>query len=81
MHKQITNWLSINCTRWIGIEYCSWNDCIRRIGIEYSIVGNHQNNQIGHIGIGYLIVGMIVLGGLEDSIVGMIGVSRSELNI
>jgi hypothetical membrane protein len=34
---------------------------MRWIGIEYSIVGNEQNHQIGHIGIGYLIVGMIVL--------------------
>ena len=54
---------------------------MRRIRIEYSIVRNHWNHQIGHIGIGYLIVGMIVLGGLEYSIVGMIGVGRSELNI
>ena len=67
---------------------------MRWIGIEYSIVGNHRNHQIGHIGIGYLFVGMIVLGGLEYlivrmvvlggleySIVGMIGVGRSELNI
>jgi len=54
---------------------------MRWIGIEYSIVGNHQNHQIGHIGIGYLIVGMIVLGGSEYSIVRMVGVGRSELNI
>jgi hypothetical protein len=54
---------------------------MRQIGIEYSIVRNHRNHKIGHIGIGYLIVGMIVLGGLEYSIVGMIGVGRSELNI
>jgi hypothetical protein len=64
---------------------------MRRIGIEYSIVGNHWNHQIGHIRIGYLIVGMIVLGGLEylivrmvvlwGLVVGMIGVGRSELNI
>jgi hypothetical protein len=67
---------------------------VRRVGIEDSIVGNHQNHKIGHIGIGYLIVGMIVLGGseylivrmivlggLEYSIVGMIGVGRLELNI
>jgi len=67
---------------------------MRWIRIEYSIVGNHQNHQIGHIGIGYLIVGMIVLGGSEYSIVrmigqvgieylivGMIGLGGSELNI
>ena len=67
---------------------------MRQIRIEYLIVGKHQNHQIGHIGIGYLIVGMIVLGGLEYlivrmvvlggleySIVGMIGLGRSELNI
>ena len=36
MHKQITNWIFINCTRWIGIEY--------------------------------LVVGMIGLGGLELNI-------------
>ena len=36
------------------------NDRMRRIRIEYSIVGNHRNHQIGHIGIGYLIVGMIL---------------------
>ena len=45
---------------------------MRRIGIEYSIVGNHWNHQIGHIGIGYLIVGMIVLGGSEYLIVRMV---------
>jgi hypothetical protein len=45
---------------------------MRRIGIEYSIVGNHRNHQIGHIRIGYLIVGMIVLGGLEYLIVRMV---------
>jgi hypothetical protein len=54
---------------------------IRWIGIEYSIVRNHQNHQIGHIGIVYLIVEMIVLRGSEYSIVRMIGVGRSELNI
>ena len=54
---------------------------MRQIGIEYSIIGNHQNHQIGQIGIGYLIVGMIVLGGLEYSIVRMIGVGRLELYI
>jgi hypothetical protein len=67
---------------------------VRWIGIEYSIVGNNWNHQIGHIGIGnlivgiivlvgseYLIVRMVVLGRLEYSIVGMIGVGRSELNI
>jgi hypothetical protein len=64
---------------------------MRRIGIEYSIVGNHRNHQIEHIGIGYLIVGMIVLGASEylivrlvvlwGLVVGMIGVGRSELNI
>jgi hypothetical protein len=45
---------------------------MRRIGIEYSIVGNHRNHQIGHIGIGYLIVGMIVLWGSEYLIVRMV---------
>ena len=45
---------------------------MRRIGIEYLIIGNHRNHQIGHIGIGYLIVGMIVLWGLEYLIVGMV---------
>jgi hypothetical protein len=54
---------------------------MRQIGIEYSIVGNHRNHQIVHIGIGYLIVGMIVLGGSEYSIVRMIGVGRLELYI
>jgi hypothetical protein len=45
---------------------------MRRIRIEYSIVGNHRNHQIGHIGIGYLIVGMIVLWGSEYLIVRMV---------
>jgi hypothetical protein len=45
---------------------------MRRIRIEYSIVGNHQNHQIGQIGIGYLIVGMIVLGASEYLIVRMV---------
>jgi hypothetical protein len=45
---------------------------MRRIGIEYSIVRNHWNHQIGHIGIGYLIVGMIVLWGSEYLIVRMV---------
>jgi hypothetical protein len=60
---------------------------MRQVGIEYSIVGNHQNHQMGQVGIEYsivrnhwiteirieyLIVGMIVLGGSEYSIVGMI---------
>ena len=49
-----------------------------RVGIEYSIVRNHR---IKGIRIEYLIVRMVVLGGLEYSIVGMIGVGRSELNI
>jgi hypothetical protein len=46
---------------------------MRRVGIEYSIVRNHQNDRMGRVGIEYLIVGMIVLGGSEYSIVGMIG--------
>jgi hypothetical protein len=57
---------------------------MRRIGIEYSIIGNHRNHQIGQIGIGYIIVGMIVLDsmignhritwtGIENSIFRMIG--------
>jgi hypothetical protein len=69
---------------------------VRRVGIEYSIVGNHRNDQMGRVGIEYsifrnhwikgiriecLIVRMVVLWGLEYSIVGMIGVGRSELNI
>ena len=45
---------------------------MRRIRIEYSIVGNHRNHQIGQIGIGYLIVGMIVLGASEYLIVRMV---------
>jgi hypothetical protein len=45
---------------------------MRRIGIEYSIIGNHRNHQIGQIGIGYLIVGMIVLWGSEYLIVRMV---------
>jgi hypothetical protein len=45
---------------------------MRQIGIEYSIIGNHQNHQIGQIGIGYLIVGMIVLWGSEYLIVRMV---------
>ena len=45
---------------------------MRRIGIEYLIIGNHQNHQIGQIGIGYLIVGMIVLWGSEYLIVKMV---------
>jgi hypothetical protein len=49
-----------------------------RVGIEYSIPRNHW---IKGIRIEYLIVRMIVLGGLEYSIVGMTGVGRSELNI
>jgi hypothetical protein len=36
------------------------------------MIGNHQNHQIGHIGIGYLIVGMIVLWGSEYLIVRMV---------
>jgi hypothetical protein len=69
---------------------------VRQVGIEYSIVRNHRNDRMGRVGIEYsivrnhwikgirieyLIVRMIVLGGLEYSIVGMIGVGRSELNI
>jgi hypothetical protein len=65
---------------------------MRQIGIEYSIVGNHQNDQMGWVGIEYsivrnhwikgirieyLIVRMIVLGASEYSIVGMIGLGRS----
>jgi hypothetical protein len=64
------------------------NDQIRRIGIEYSIVRNHRNDWMGQVGIEYsivrnhqikgirieyLIVRMVVLGGLEYSIVGIIG--------
>jgi hypothetical protein len=45
---------------------------MRWIGIEYLIIGNYRNHQIGHIGIGYLIVGMIVLWGLEYLIVRMV---------
>jgi hypothetical protein len=66
---------------------------MRRVGIEYSIVGNHWNDQMGWVGIKYsivrnhrikgiriecLIVRMVVLWGL---VVGMIGVGRLELNI
>jgi hypothetical protein len=69
---------------------------VRRVGIEYSIVGNRRNDRMGRVGIEYsivrnhqikgirieyLIVGMIVLGGSEYSIVGMIGLGRLELNI
>jgi hypothetical protein len=69
---------------------------VRRVGIEYSIVGNHQNDRMGRVGIEYsivrnhrikgiriecLIVRIVELGELEYSIVGMIGVGRSELNI
>jgi hypothetical protein len=49
-----------------------------RVGIEYSIVRDHR---IKGIRIECLIVGIIVLGGLEYSIVGMIGLGRLELNI
>jgi hypothetical protein len=66
---------------------------MRQVGIEYSIVGNHWNDQMGQVGIEYsivrnhrikgiriecLIVRMVVLWRL---VVGMIGVGRSELNI
>ena len=66
---------------------------MRRVGIEYSIVGNYWNDRMGRVGIEYsivrndrikgiriecLIVRMVVLWGL---VVGMIGVGRSELNI
>jgi hypothetical protein len=44
---------------------------MRRVGIEYSVVRNHR---IKGIRIECLIVGMIVLGGLE-------GLGGSELNI
>jgi hypothetical protein len=40
--------------------------------VQYSIIGNHRNHQIGHIGIGYSIVGMIVLWGLDYLIVRMV---------
>jgi hypothetical protein len=81
MHRQMTNWIFINCARWIRIEYSivgnHWNDWMGQVGIEYSIVRNHRIK----IRIECLIVRMVVLWGLEYSIVGMIGVGRSELNI
>ena len=68
--------------RWIGNEYSivgnHRNDQMGWVGIEYSIVRNHQTKGIR---IEYLIVGLIVLEGSEYSIVRMIGVGRSELNI
>jgi hypothetical protein len=68
--------------RQVGIDYSivknHRNDQMRRVGIEYSIVGNHR---IKGIRIECLIVRMVVLWGLEYSIVRMIGVGRSELNI
>jgi hypothetical protein len=63
--RRITNWI-----------FNSWNNQIKRVKIEYSIVG-----MIGIHGSKYLIVGMIGLGGSEYSIVRMIGLGRSEFNI
>jgi hypothetical protein len=36
MHKQITNWIFINCTRWIGSEYLEVG-MIRLGGSEFNI--------------------------------------------
>jgi hypothetical protein len=48
---------------------------MRRIGIQYSIVGNHQNHQMGQVGIEYSIVRNHQIKGIriEYSTVGMIG--------
>jgi hypothetical protein len=56
---------------------------MRRIGIEYSIAGNHQNDQMGQVGIEYSIVRNHWIKGIriEYLIVRMIGVGRLELNI
>jgi hypothetical protein len=56
---------------------------VRQVGIEYSIVGNHWNDQMERVGIEYSIVRNHQIKGIriEYLIVGMIGLGKSELNI
>jgi hypothetical protein len=56
---------------------------MRRVGIEYSIVGNHRNDQMGRVRIEYSIVRNHQIKGIriESLIVRMIGLGRLELNI